>query len=82
MHWVDAATGQPAWEVSLGDPASGETVPMAPIAWNGMVFAGNAGGDNFGVTGRIYAFSAADGHELWRFNVVPDAGPARATWKT
>ena len=46
-----------------------------------MVFAGNAGGDNFGVTGKIYAFSAADGHELWRFNVVPDSGPARATWK-
>jgi alcohol dehydrogenase (cytochrome c) len=54
---------------------------MAPLAWNGMVFAGNAGGDNFAVTGRIYALSTADGHQLWRFNVVPDSGPARATWK-
>jgi alcohol dehydrogenase (cytochrome c) len=78
---LDAATGKPSWEATLGDPASGDSVPMAPLAWNGMVFAGNAGGDNFGVTGRVYAFSAADGHELWRFNVVPDSGPARATWK-
>jgi alcohol dehydrogenase (cytochrome c) len=81
VYALDAATGQPAWEATLGDPANAESVPMAPIAWNGMVFAGNAGGDNFGVTGRIYALSAADGHELWRFNVVPDSGPARATWK-
>jgi alcohol dehydrogenase (cytochrome c) len=78
---LDAATGQPAWEANLGDPANGESVPMAPIAWNGMVFAGNAGGDNFGVTGRVYAFNAADGHQLWRFDVVPDSGPARASWK-
>ncbi|HEV3334558.1 MAG TPA: PQQ-binding-like beta-propeller repeat protein [Bryobacteraceae bacterium] len=78
---LDAETGQLGWEATLGDPADAESVPMAPIAWNGIVFAGNAGGDNFGVTGRIYAFSAADGHELWRFHVVPDSGPARATWK-
>jgi len=78
---LDATSGQPVWDVSIGDPAKGESVPMAPIAWNGMVFAGNAGGDNFGVTGRVYALSAADGHEVWRFDVVPESGPARATWK-
>jgi alcohol dehydrogenase (cytochrome c) len=78
---LDAATGEPLWDVSIGDPAKGETVPLAPIAWNGMVFAGNAGGDVFGVTGKVYALSAADGHELWRFNVVPESGPARETWK-
>jgi alcohol dehydrogenase (cytochrome c) len=77
----DGAAAKPAWETPLGDGANGESVPMAPLAWNGMVFAGNAGGDNFGVTGRIYALSASDGHELWRFNVVPESGPARATWK-
>jgi alcohol dehydrogenase (cytochrome c) len=78
---LDAATGKAGWEADLGNPADGDSVPMAPIAWNGMVFAGNAGGDNFGVTGRIYAFSAIDGHQIWRFNVVPDSGPARDTWK-
>lgn len=78
---IDASTGRVSWEASLGDPANGDSVPMAPLAWNGMVFAGNAGGDNFGVTGRIYALNAADGKELWHFNVVPDSGPARSTWK-
>ena len=78
---LDASDGKPAWDVAIGDSAKGETVPMAPIAWNGMVFAGNAGGDNFGVAGRIYALSAADGHQIWRFDVVPESGPARATWK-
>ena len=78
---LDAASGQPVWDVAIGDRAKGESVPMAPIAWNGMVFAGNAGGDNFAVTGRIYALSAVDGHEMWRFDVVPESGPARATWE-
>ncbi len=78
---IDATNGQLGWDVSIGDREKGESVAMAPIAWNGMVFAGNAGGDNFGVTGRIYALSAADGHEVWRFDVVPTAGAARATWK-
>jgi alcohol dehydrogenase (cytochrome c) len=78
---LDATSGQPVWDVPVGDVSKGESVPLSPVAWNGMVFAGNAGGDVFGVTGRIYAFSATDGHQLWRFDVVPDTGPARATWK-
>jgi alcohol dehydrogenase (cytochrome c) len=78
---LDAAAGQPVWDVPVGDVSKGESVPLAPVAWNGMVFAGNAGGDVFGVTGRIYAFSASDGHQLWRFDVVPANGPARETWK-
>ena len=80
VYAIDAATGRTVWDVSIADPKRGETVPLAPIAWNGMVFVGNAGGDNFGVTGRVYALSAADGHTIWQFNTVPDTGPARATW--
>jgi len=77
---IDAKTGRSLWDVAIADPARGETVPLAPVAWNGMVFAGNAGGDIFGVTGRVYALSAEDGRVLWQFDVVPDSGPARATW--
>jgi alcohol dehydrogenase (cytochrome c) len=53
---------------------------MAPIAWSGLVFVGNAGGDNFGVTGRIYALDAATGRTVWQFNTIPQSGPARETW--
>jgi alcohol dehydrogenase (cytochrome c) len=53
---------------------------MAPIVWNGLVYAGNAGGDEFGVTGRIYALDAATGKVVWQFHTIPDSGPARASW--
>jgi alcohol dehydrogenase (cytochrome c) len=54
---------------------------MAPIAADGLVFIGNAGGDNAGVTGHVFALDARDGHVVWRFDVVPAAGPARGTWE-
>jgi len=77
---IDAATGKSLWDVAIADQARGESVPMAPVAWDGMVFVGNAGGDNFGVTGRIYALDAATGKELWRFDTVPETDAVSATW--
>lgn len=77
---IDATTGQLRWDVTIADPSKGESVPMAPLAWNDRVFVGNAGGDVFGVTGRIYGLDAASGKTMWQFDVVPDSGPARATW--
>ena len=58
----------------------GVSMPMAPIAANGMVFIGNAGGDQTGVTGHVYALDAQDGRVVWRFDVVPDEPAVRATW--
>ncbi len=78
---MDAATGATVWDTPIGDRDKGESVPLAPIAWKGMVFAGNAGGDNFGVTGRVYGLNAGDGKEVWHFNIAADSGAAGATWK-
>jgi alcohol dehydrogenase (cytochrome c) len=77
---IDAQDGRELWDVSIGDSKRGESAPMAPIAWNGLVFVGNAGGDNFGVTGRVYALDAADGRVVWQFNNVPNSGSALASW--
>jgi len=77
---INAADGVQIWDVAIGDPKKGESAPMAPVAWNGLVFAGNAGGDNFGVIGRIYALDAATGKVVWQFSTIPDSGPALATW--
>lgn len=77
---IDAKSGKAVWSTPIASHANGETVPSAPLAWNGMVFIGNAGGDNFGVTGRIYALDARSGKTIWRFDVVPSSGPAAATW--
>jgi alcohol dehydrogenase (cytochrome c) len=64
-------TGKRLWETTIGDPKKGESAPAAPIAWNGLVFIGNAGGDIKGVKGRMYALDAATGKIVWEFYLVP-----------
>jgi alcohol dehydrogenase (cytochrome c) len=67
----EATTGKRLWAALIADPKLGESVPAAPIAWNGLVFIGNAGGDNKGVKGRMYALDAASGKTVWKFDMVP-----------
>lgn len=67
----DLATGKRLWQTPIADPSKGEGVPAAPIAWNGLVFIGNAGGDVKGVKGRMYALDAASGKIVWEFYLVP-----------
>jgi alcohol dehydrogenase (cytochrome c) len=66
-----AKNGKPLWSTTIAGPAKGESVPASPIAWNGLVFIGNAGGDNKGVKGRMYALDAKTGHIVWEFDMVP-----------
>ena len=78
---IDAKTGKQIWEDVAGDPARGEFLSGAPIASNGVVYTGTAGSD-WGVRGRVMAFSADDGRELWRFNLIPAANePGADTWQ-
>jgi len=78
---LDAADGHTLWDHAMHvAEVPGVTMPMAPIAANGMVFIGNAGGDQTGVTGHVYALDAQDGHVVWRFDVVPEDPAVRATW--
>lgn len=77
---LDANSGAVLWDVAIGDPAKGESVPMAPIAWRNLVFVGNAGGDSYGVSGRVYALDAATGRTVWQFHTIAESGAARATW--
>lgn len=71
----DARDGRRIWEQRIADPAKGESVPAAPITWSGFVFVGNAGGDNYGVKGRMYALEAATGRIVWEFYLVPREHP-------
>jgi alcohol dehydrogenase (cytochrome c) len=67
----DFKTGKRLWETRIADPKRGESAPAAPIAWNGLVFIGNAGGDVKGVKGRMYALDAKTGKIIWEFYLVP-----------
>lgn len=78
---LDATDGRTLWDREMDvAPTPGVSMPMAPIAANGLVFIGNAGGDQTGVTGHVYALDAQDGRVVWRFDVVPDEPAVRSTW--
>jgi alcohol dehydrogenase (cytochrome c) len=69
---LDAKTGKELWKVQNGDPKKGETMTSAPMVVKDKVIVGISGGE-FGVQGRITAYSLADGKMAWNaFSVGPD----------
>ena len=78
---LDAATGKLLWKNVIGAPRLGESAAAAPLAWQGVVYMG-IGGSELGVRGRVMAYDAQTGRELWRFNTVPMGKEKGAeTWK-
>jgi alcohol dehydrogenase (cytochrome c) len=69
----DFKTGKRIWQTTIADGKKGEFVAAAPIAWNGLVFIGDAGGDSKGGKGRMYALDARTGKIVWEFFLVPKA---------
>ena len=67
----DFKTGKRIWQTTIADGSKGEFVAAAPIAWNGLVFMGDAGGDAKGGKGRMYALEAKTGKIVWEFYLVP-----------
>jgi alcohol dehydrogenase (cytochrome c) len=67
----DFKTGKRIWATTIGEASRGEFVSAAPIAWNGLVFIGNAGGDAKGGKGRMFALDAKTGKIVWEFFLVP-----------
>ncbi|HYP78842.1 MAG TPA: PQQ-binding-like beta-propeller repeat protein, partial [Steroidobacteraceae bacterium] len=78
---LDAATGRLLWKNVIAMPTLGESTTAAPLAWQGVVYMG-IGGSELGARGRVLAFDAATGRELWRFNTIPLGSETGAdTWK-
>ena len=78
---LNAATGKLVWETQSADPTRNEAFVSAPIAWDGKVFIGIVTSD-IGVRGRIKAFDAKTGKELWRFYTIPiGIEPGAETWR-
>ena len=69
---VNATTGQAVWRTKLGDPATGQTMTMAPLVVGNRVFVGNSGGE-LGVRGFLAALDVDSGKEVWRaWSTGPD----------
>jgi alcohol dehydrogenase (cytochrome c) len=78
---LDAATGKLLWKSVIGTTRLGEAASAAPLAWAGVVYEGIAGSEA-GARGRVMAFDAQTGRELWRFNTIPRGDEKGAeTWQ-
>jgi alcohol dehydrogenase (cytochrome c) len=67
---LDAASGKLLWKTVIGSPDLGESAGAAPLAWGGVVYMAISGSE-LGARGRVMAFDAGTGRELWRFNTIP-----------
>jgi len=67
----DFKTGKQLWDTRIADPKHGESVPSAPIAWDGLVYIGNAGGDYKGGKGHMFALEGKTGKIVWEFFLAP-----------
>ncbi|WP_411838022.1 methanol/ethanol family PQQ-dependent dehydrogenase [Paracoccus sp. ME4] len=69
---LDAKTGEVKWSVKTGDPAIGETNTATVLPVGDKVIVGVSGGE-YGVRGRVTAYSLADGSEVWKaYSTGPD----------
>jgi len=77
---IDAKTGETIWQHQVGDPSIGEFFSASPQVYQGLVIMGAAGGD-WGIRGRVMAFDAETGREVWRFYTIPRGDePGADSW--
>lgn len=70
---VNAQSGKLAWKTQVGNVRTGETITMAPVVVDDIVFAGNSGGE-LGVRGKLVALDAKSGKVLWTaYSTGPDS---------
>jgi PQQ-dependent dehydrogenase (methanol/ethanol family) len=67
---LDAANGNPVWEILTIDPKFRYSITGAPRVVKGKVIIGN-GGAEMGVRGYVSAYDAETGKFIWRFYTVP-----------
>lgn len=78
---LDARTGELLWKNVIAEPDLGESTSAVPLAWQNLVFMGIAGSE-LGARGRVMAYDAVTGQELWRFHTIPMGDDVGAeTWE-
>jgi glucose dehydrogenase/mono/diheme cytochrome c family protein len=73
-------TGEVLWKTEVAPVTSGNTVTMAPLYEEGMVFVGPVGAE-YGVRGFMAAYSATTGKLIWKQYNIPGPGePGHSSW--
>ena len=73
LQAISEKTGERLWSSQVEDPATGAYESMAPTAYDGKVYVGVSGSED-GVRGKLSAYDAKTGKELWTFYTVPKQG--------
>ena len=77
---LDQKTGEVLWETNVAEWEEGYTITSAPLFYNGKVYTGVAGGE-YGIRGRVMAYDADLGFEVWRFYTIPSPADVNGhTW--
>ena len=77
---LDQKTGEVVWKKLVRSWQDGYSITNAPLYIDGMVITGISGGE-FGIRGRVTAFDAKTGKEVWRFYTIPGPGETgHETW--
>jgi PQQ-dependent dehydrogenase (methanol/ethanol family) len=74
---LDRATGKLIWDVTTADPDLGYSMTSAPLAVDGKIIVGGAGGE-FPIRGFVDAYDPQSGQRIWRFWTVPS--PEEGGW--
>ncbi|MCC5863452.1 MAG: PQQ-binding-like beta-propeller repeat protein [Gammaproteobacteria bacterium] len=78
---LDIRTGALRWQTQVADHRAGYSITAAPLAIDGKVVTGVAGGET--ATRGFLAAYDTQGTEVWRFDTVPEPGaPGSETWDT
>ena len=77
---LDQQTGKVAWTTQAAEWKKGYSLTAAPLYVDNKIIIGTAGGE-YGIRGRVMAFDAKTGEEIWRFYTIPGPGePGHETW--
>jgi alcohol dehydrogenase (cytochrome c) len=77
---LDATTGRVVWQKNVADARLGYSETMAPVAYDGMVIVGSAGGE-WAIRGFVAAYDAASGSQRWRWNATDPKTYAGTSWQ-
>jgi outer membrane protein assembly factor BamB len=78
---LDARTGKRRWAVRVANPSVGYSETIAPLAYDGMIIIGSAGGE-WAIRGFIAAYDAQTGRQRWRFNTTVPSSYAGNSWQS